>query len=257
MTLPSVPNHLFQTGPLALQMPPGGGADRPGRRRHSPSVDGITNVPVRIRRHRDGSRRQRPEPGRFDPDRCSAPGYAGPVGRSILRGCRPVAGLNLDPIKMTGSARVHLGAVANDTNAFTRHAGHLPTHLSQTGRPTGWSTASGSFITDGTKVVTLELDLNGSVLPGNAAVNVCRRQHPAPDRQRDHLRDQPGGAGTGPAGPGRRVDPCRRHGAARLGYDQYPGDHQLGTGGAIPDGQAFFVTEARSPSGSSTTRTAW
>ena len=84
----------------------------------------------------------------------------------IINRLKAVAGLNLLPEKTTGAVRVHLGAVAYDTNPFTFVTLNTSrTHLSQTGPSDRLVDGQRIFLTNGTTVAALELDLNGSVRP--------------------------------------------------------------------------------------------
>ena len=155
-----------------------------------------------------------------------------------------MAGLNLNPIKMTGAARVHLGAVAYDTNPFTRITLNTSaTHLSQTGSADTLVDGQRLFITDGTKVATLELDLNDSVLPGSAAVNVSAGSTPHQIASEIIFEINRAALGLSPRHLGNGLIHVGGTVLHDLDTASVPAITKLGPGGAVPDGQAFFVTE--------------
>ena len=155
-----------------------------------------------------------------------------------------MAGLNLNPIKMTGSARVHLGAVAYDTNAFTRITlDTSASHLSQTGSADTLVDTQRLFVTDGTKVATLELDINDSVLPGSAAVNVSAGSTPHQIASEIIFEINRAALGLSPQHLGNGLIHVGGTVLHDLDTTSIPAIAKLGTGGAVPDGQAFYVTE--------------
>ncbi|MCU0979611.1 MAG: PPC domain-containing protein [Pirellulaceae bacterium] len=243
VTLPLVPNHLFQTGPLALQSPPSGGAAVRDGDEFTIS-DGSTSFLFEFE------------------DTVTVPGGNGrslvgsilipfspldtqdQIADRILAVLPTVAGLNLNAIKMTGSARVHLGSVAYDTNAGTRVALNTSaSHLSQTGSSDTLVDGQRLFITDGTKVATLELDLNDSVLPGSAAVNVAAGSTPHQIASEIIFEINRAALGLSPRHEGGGLIHVGGTVLHDLDTTGVPGIAKLGTGGAVPDGQAFYVTE--------------
>ena len=116
VTLPLVPNHLSQTGPLSLQAPTGGGAAVLDGDEFTIS-DGITNFLFEFENNVGGNG-ARLVGSILIP--FSSLDTQDQIADRILNRLTSVAGLNLNPIKMTGAARVHLGSVAYDNNPFTR-----------------------------------------------------------------------------------------------------------------------------------------
>ena len=153
----------------------------------------------------------------------------------IINRLKAVAGLNLLPEKTTGAARVHLGAVAYDTNPFTFVTLNTSqTHLSQTGSSDRLVDGQQIFLTNGTTVAALELDLNGSVRPGSAAVDVAAGSTPHQIASEIIFEINRAALGLTPRDLGDGLIHVGGTSHARSGYDQHPGHHQAGPGRRDP-----------------------
>jgi len=243
VTLPPVANHLFQTGPLSLQAPTRGGVE---------VADGDYFTVI------DGSTRFLFE---FE-DVATVPGGNGAslvnsflinfnpadtqdqLADRIITRLQAVAGLNLLPEKTAGDVRVHLGAVAYDTSAFTSVTLDTSrTHLAQTGRSDALVDGQRLFVTNGTTVATLELDLDGSVRPGSVAIDVAAGSTPHQIAGEIILEIERAALGVSPRDLGDGLIHVGGTAAHDLDTASIPAITKLGVGGAIPDGLAFYVTE--------------
>jgi len=243
LAFPLVPNALFQTGPLALQAPPSGGAAVRDGDEFTIS-EGTTNFLFEFE------------------NIVTVPGGNGPslvgsilipfspldtqdqIADRILARLRAVSGLNLNPVKTTGAARVHLGSVAYDTSPFTRVTLNTSaTHLSQTGSSDSLVDGQRLFITDGTTVATLELTIDPTVLPGNAPVFVSAGSTPHQIASSIILEINRASLGLSPRHLGNGLIHIGGTELHDVDTTNAPAIAKLGTGGAVPDGQAFFVTE--------------
>ncbi len=240
VTLPPVPNHLFQTGPLSLQAPTQGGVEVADGD-YFTILDGTTRFLFEFENMTGGNGASLVGSLLIN---FSPADTQDQLAERIIARLQAVAGLNLLPEKTTGDVRVHLGAVAYDTNPFTfLTLDTSRTHLSQTGSSDRLLDGQRIFLTNGTTVAALELDVNGSVRPGSAALDVSAGSTPHQiageiifEINRAALGLTPRDLGAGLIHIGGTV-------THDLDTASIPAITKLGTGGAIPDGQAFYVTE--------------
>ena len=164
------------------------------------------------------------------------------LGNTLLQALRATPGLSskLDPILTTGTPVIHLGAASTATLNTSL------SHLSQTGVANALPDGRVLVLTDGTQVQRFELDFNGVVTPQRPIVNLSSGSTPHQIAQ-EILHEIVGvtpSLGLTPAELANRVVHLGGTAAHRLDASQLPSIRVTGTGGAIPDGQTFLVTEA-------------
>jgi len=173
LTLPQG-SPLMQTGPLSLQAPVAGG---------SAITDGdyftINDGPATLTFEFEDTSLPPGDPGigvtpgniqiDYDPNDSQEA-----IADHIILRLQSTPGLDLDPVKTTGPGLVHLGSVAHDGSPFTNVTLDTTlTHLTQTGQHDQIVDGQLFVISDGTQTVQFEFDVDGTVNPANAIVDVA------------------------------------------------------------------------------------
>ena len=244
-------SSLMQTGPLSLQPPTGGGAGIIDGEQFVINVGPLAYV------------------FEFEDDSLSPgdPGYGVSVGSIqinydpndsqdviadlIVLRLETTSGLrdSLDPVKTTGVGRVHLGSVAHDVNPFTNVTVDTSlTHLTQTGRHDQLIDGQLFVISDGAVpvpvTVQFEFDTDGIVNPANAIVDISPGSTPHQIASEIVLEIKNAGLGLDPVNEGDGRIHVGGTSAHQLDTFAIPNISQFGTGGPIPDGQTFIISEA-------------